>query len=143
MSSVMVLASDFPLEAFISPAEKPVVLSENIGGTAVSIRFEDDFVVWPFEGYLEIPSHKKYFADLAIYNPDCEEKVAAYLKDLLETVPELELWHVWLDGDVDHRVREAVIAADTLTAEDIRELNALETWREPVVYYCYRIQAKR
>ena len=143
MSSVMVLASDFPLEAFISPAEKPVVPSEDTEGTAVSIRFEDDFVVWPFEGYLEIPSQKKYFADLAIYNPDCEEKVAAYLKDLLETVPELELWHVWLDGDVDHRVRKAVIAADTLTAEDIRELNALETWREPVVYYCYRIQAKR
>ena len=143
MSSVMVLASDFPLEAFISPAEKPVVPSEDTGGTAVIIRFEDDFVVWPFEGYLEIPSQKKYFADLAIYNPDCGEKIVEYLRSQLETAPEIELWHVWLDGDMDHRVRQAEIPADELTPEDIRELNALETWREPVTDYCYRIQAKR
>ena len=95
MSSVMVLASDVPLEAFVSPSEKPVVLSEDTGGTTVSIRFEDDFAVWPSEGYLEIPTKKEYFADLAIYNPDCGGKVAGYLKNLLKTAPELELWHVW------------------------------------------------
>lgn len=139
MSSVMVLASDVPLEAFVSSSEKPLVLSEDAGGSTVSIRFEDDFAVWPSDGYLEIPTQKEYFADLAIYNPDCGDKVAEYLKNLLKTAHELELWHVWLDGDMDHRVRKAEIKADELTAEDIRELNALETWREPVIYYCYQI----
>ena len=133
MSSVMVLASDVPLEAFVSSSEKPLVLSEDAGGSTVSIRFEDDFAVWPSDGYLEIPTQKEYFADLAIYNPDCGDKVAEYLKNLLKTAHELELWHVWLDGDMDHRVRKAEIKADELTAEDIRELNALETWREPVI----------
>ena len=49
---------------------------------------------------------------------------------------------VRLDGSFDHRVRKVGIGADELTAEDIRELERLEVWREdPVterpVDYCF------
>ena len=71
MSSVMVLASDVPLEAFVSSSEKPLVLSEDAGGSTISIRFEDDFAVWPADVDRERPPQKEYFADLDIYNPDC------------------------------------------------------------------------
>ena len=139
MSAVMVIASDAPLEEAVSPAEELVVLSAGEGKNRVSITFDNDFAVWPFDGYLEIPSKKKHFAELYLYNPDCGEKVVEYLKNHLRAAPDLELWHVWLDGETDHRVRKAEIGIADLTPGDIRELSTLEVSRAPIIYYCYLI----
>ena len=139
MSVFMVLASDFPLEEVLPPSdleitwypEKQEAEYRNAGrGFAV---FESDW-------FPEIQTEKVYSFHLDIYGG--EEALAAYLREQLKEAGEIELWHVWLDGDFDHRVRQVEIGADELTAEDIRELERLEVWREdPVterkVDYCY------
>lgn len=140
MSVYMLLSSDFPLEEVPSPPDLVIVLEpgkqraeyRNAGrGFAVSALpwFPD-----------EIHTEKEYLFNLDIYGG--EEAVAAYLREQLEEAGEIELWHVWLDGSFDHRVRKVEIGADELTAEDIRELERLEVWREdPVaerlVDYCF------
>ena len=131
MSVYMLLSSDFPLEEVPSPPDLVIVLEpgkqggeyRNAGrGFAVSALpwFPD-----------EIHTEKEYLFNLDIYGG--EEAVAAYLREQLEEAGEIELWHVWLDGSFDHRVRKVEIGADELTAEDIRELERLEVWREDPV----------
>ena len=139
MSVVCVLASDIPLEEVPPPPgleitwypERQEAEYRNAGrGFAV---FESDW-------FPELQSEKEYFFHLSVYGG--EEALAAYLREQLREAGEIELWHVWLDGSFDHRVRQVKIGADELTAEDIRELERLKVWREdPVtgrrVDYCY------
>ena len=137
MSVYMLLSSDFPLEEVPSPPDLVIVLEPGKQGAEyrnAGRGFAVSALPWFPD---EIHTEKEYLFNLDIYGG--EEAVAAYLREQLEEAGEIELWHVWLDGDMDHRVRKAEIKADELTAEDIRELNALETWREPVIYYCYQI----
>ena len=136
MSVYILLSSDIPLEEV--PVPPGLVIAREPGKQEAEYRNAGrGFAVSALPWFLEVQTEKEYLFNLAIYGG--EEAVAAYLREQLEEAGEIELWHVWLDGDMDHRVRKAELKADELTAEDIRELNALETWREPVIYYCYQI----
>ena len=139
MSVFMILASDFPLEEVPPPPdleitwypEKQEAEYRNAGR---------GFAVFASDWFPELQTEKVYSFHLDIYGG--EEALAAYLREQLKEAGEIELWHLWLDGDFDHRVRQVEIGADELTAEDIRELERLEVWREdPVtgrrVDYCY------
>ena len=64
------------------------------------------------------------------------------MQEQLNYSREVELWHVWLDGDVDHRVRTAEISASELSLEDIRELEQLPVSQEPITNYFYRITGR-
>lgn len=140
MSVYMLLSSDFPLEEVPSPPDLVIVLEPGKQGAEyrnAGRGFAVSALPWFPD---EIHTEKEYLFNLDIYGG--EEAVADYLREQLEEAGEIELWHVRLDGNFDHRVRKVEIGADELTAEDIRELERLEVWREdPVaerlVDYCF------
>lgn len=135
MSRCFFIASDAPLEAYLDPEPLVIDVDRN---TVTSGELSGHFAVWPTAKVLELASEKKYFAGADI-EPGCEERVIAYLRGQLKISREIELWHVWLDGDVDHRVRKAEINISDLSPEDIRELERLPVVREPATDYYYRI----
>lgn len=139
MSVCTVLASDFPLEEVPPPPGLEIILRPG-KGEAEYRNAGRGFAVFASDRFLELQTEKEYSYHLDIYGG--EEALTAYLREQTEEAGEIEIWHVWLDGDFDHRVRKVKIGADELTAEDIRELEQMEVWREdPVtgrrVDYCF------
>ena len=130
MSVFMILASDFPLEE-VSPSPGMEIILEPGKREAEYRNAGRGFAVFASDRLLELQTEKEYFFELGIYGG--EEALTAYLREQLKEADEIELWHVWLDGSFDHRVRQVKIGADELTAEDIRELERLEVWREDPV----------
>ncbi|MDE7243345.1 MAG: hypothetical protein K2O18_05115 [Oscillospiraceae bacterium] len=144
MSTLMLLASDAPLQEFYPPPDFDFTVTFYIDERRTEDSGRDDgFAIIPRERVLEILSEKRYYASfewLYTYTPGRAERVIAYLKEHLKTAGEIEFWHVWQDMDFDHRVRKAEIPIDELSAEDIQELEQLEVWKEPVTDYCYVIR---
>ena len=142
MSHVMCLTSPVPLEE-IPPPPGLVILLE-AGETAYQ-NAGAGFAVFGEDPIPEVSTRLPLFYGLETYGPGHEEALAAYLRAQAEAVGELEAWSLWLDGSFCHRVRRVDIPAGELTAEDLRELEALEVWRlDPVmevpVDYCYHIR---
>ena len=139
MSSVLLLASDAPLEE--SPYPPGFSVHYDIDcGTVDDGGADDGFAVFPVKKVLELQSEKEYFSVLEWRcTRGRAEKVIEYLKTHLKTTREVEFWHVWQDMDFGHRLRKAEIPLQDLTAEDILELDRLEVWKEPVTDYCYVI----
>ena len=142
MSVVWVLASDIPLEEVPPPAGLEIVLWPGKRETEYR-NAGRGFAVFESDWLPEIQTEKAYFFHLDIYGG--EEALAAYLQERLETAGEIELWRVWLDGSFDHCVRKVGIPSGELSAEDIRELEELEVWREDPVTgrptdYCYLLK---
>lgn len=143
MSVFTVLASDVPLREVPPPPNLEIILES--GKEAEYRNAGEGFAVFESVRFLELASEKEYFFHVNLYGSGRAEDLAAYLREQLETVEEIEFWHVWLDGDFDHRVRKVEIASGELTAEDIRELLELEVWREDPVEgrltdYCYLLK---
>lgn len=141
MSSTMLLASNAPFPEVTYPAD--FIVHFDVDGKVVDDGGKDDgFAIVPTERVLELSSEKTYFAVLEwyyCYTPGRAERIIAYLEKHLEHTDEIEFWHIWQDMDFGHRVRKAEIPIHTLTAEDIRELDQLAVWQEPVTDYCYVI----
>ena len=112
MSRCFFLASDAPLEAYSDPG--PLIIDADTKAVTCG-GLPGYFAVWSADGVLELASEKEYCA---------------------------RAWHVWLDGDVDHRVRTAEISASELSLEDIRELEQLPVSQEPITNYFYRITGR-
>ena len=129
---------DAPLEAYSDPG--PLIIDADTKAVTCG-GLPGYFAVWPADGVLELASEKEYCARADIES-GCEERVIAYLQEQLNYSREVELWHVWLDGDVDHRVRTAEISASELSLEDIRELEQLPVSQEPITNYFYRITGR-
>ena len=54
----------------------------------------------------------------------------------------MELWRVWADNDmVSHRIRSVDIPADELSPDDLKEMDNLRVWEEPLTDYRYKITA--
>lgn len=139
MSVCTVLSSDFPLEEVPPPPGLQIFLEP--GKREAEYRNAGrGFAVFASDRFPELQTEKRYCFSLDVYGG--EEALTAYLREQLEEAGEIEIWRVWLDGDFDHRVRKVKIGAGELTAEDIRELEQMEVWREdPVtgrrVDYCF------
>ena len=144
MSRYMVLASDAPFQKVSCPPDFDFTITLYIDERRAEDSGRDDgFTIFPAEKMLEIPSEKKYFADLNWvyeYTPGRAERVIAYLREHLKTAEEVEWWNVWLNMDLGHRVRKAEIPISEFTADDVQELDRLKVWEEPVTDYCYVIR---
>ena len=139
MSVCTILASGFPLEEVPPPPGLEIILRPG-KGEAQYRNAGRGFAVFASGWFPELQTEKEYTYSLDLYGG--EEALAAYLREQLEEAGEIELWRVWLDGGFDHRVRKVKISADGLTAEDIRELEQMEVWREDPVTgrrfdYCF------
>ena len=126
MSAYIFLTSDSPLEEVWQPSGQ-----------------DGNFFVLHNPPILELSTDKSYFAALEIHEDGCEAEIVQYLKTQLETVSEIEVWHVWLDMDFGHKVWKVEISSDSLTPEDIQELLKQEVYQEPVIDYCYQIVQTR
>lgn len=137
MSSVMLFAADRALKEVQYPPGFTVDFDVD-NGIVDDGGMDDGFSIFSKEKVLELSSEKVYFAELQWnYTPGRAQKVIEYLEEQLDGTDEIEVWHVWQDMDFDHRVRKVTIPVDELSVEDLRELDRLEVWREPVTDYCY------
>lgn len=137
MSSVTLFASNRALKEVQYPPGLTVNFDVD-NGIVDDGGMDDGFAIFPTERVLELPSEKAYFAALEWrYTPGRAKRIIAYLEEQLGGTDEIEVWHVWQDMDFGHRVRKATIPIDELSVEDLRELDRLEVWREPVTDYCY------
>ncbi|MCI8422275.1 MAG: hypothetical protein HFF50_01910 [Lawsonibacter sp.] len=137
MSSALLIASDFPLKEVPYPSD--FVIQFDIDHRTVEDGGrEDGFAIFPIRRVLELSTKKRYFAGIEWnYTPGRTKNIIEYLREHLEHVEEVELWHIWQDMDFDHKVRKVKIPIHALTADDIQELSQLDVWKEPVVDYCY------
>ena len=139
MSSVLLFASCHPLNEIPYPSDFTVNYDID-HGTVDDGGLDNGFAIFPTEKVLELQTKKENFAILEWrYTPGRAQKVIEYLREHLKTAVEIEFWHIWRDMDFDHKVRKLEIPLDAFTVEDIRELDQLEVWREPVTDYCYVI----
>lgn len=103
---------------------------------------DDDFAVWPMEEkLLDMRTEKPYCAcvEWGQYSSGRGRLLLDYVREQMQHTRELEFWHIWLDGALDHPLRQAVIPLTELTVEDISELAQLNFPQEPPTDYCFRI----
>lgn len=137
MSSIMLIASNRPLKEIPYPLGFTIKLD-------VDNRIVDDggmdngFSIFSTERVLEISSEKSHFAGLQWhYTHGRAKRIIKYLEEHLKTIDEIELWHIWQDMDFGHKIRKVTIPINELSVNDIKELDQLEVWKEPVTDYCY------
>lgn len=138
---------DFMLEEDFDKDEPDALLLSdrqihiNIDGTIEDGNFDDDFEVWLTEKGYEMQTEKEHCAIFQWhkYTQGRAKKFIQYLREQLEKTLEIELWHIWMDGDVNHNIKVRKIAIDDLKPEDIEELENKEVWKEPCIDYCYLI----
>ena len=159
MSRVLMFASNRPFKEVPFPEDFEIHIDTKL--RTVNDGGEDDlFGISPSDGYLEIKTGMKYFAELSwfTYTPGRAARIIEYLREHLKTADEVELWHVWLDNDFDHRVRKRYVPIDELTVDILQEIDQLPVgeqpeerrphcrreidlseWEEPTTDYCYVI----
>lgn len=162
MSRILMFASDQPLKGVDLPPDYAIHIDSK-RRTVDDGGADDGFEICPSRGYLEIKTGKKYFAELGwIYTPGRAKRIIEYIRDHLKTTNEIELWHVWLDNDFDHRVRKRYVPIDGLTVDMLREIDLipvnkepsewrpqcrgqidLSEWKEPTIDYCYVITSTK
>lgn len=107
-------------------------------GTVTDGDFDDDFAVLPMEKLFGMHTEKEHCASVEWrFTPGRAEQLIGYLKEQLSRMPEVELWHTWLDEEPRHRLRQVSIPISQLTVEDIAELERQEVWQEPPTDYCF------
>ena len=80
----------------------------------------------------------------AIAQWDCGDakRLIRYIRAQCQRSGEVELWRVWADNDmVSHRIRSVDIPADELSPDDLKEMDNLRVWEEPLTDYRYKITA--
>lgn len=112
----------------------------------VLVDAENDFAISPEDKPIEIISDKPYWA---VLEGNLSAKVIDYLRMQLKKSTDLELWHIWLDGEIHYRIRRRQIAIHDLTSQDLQRLahqpvwatppDSDDTWEEPSINYYYHI----
>ncbi len=101
-------------------------------------NFADDFAVWLREKDSQMPTEKKYCAEVEWLRFTTERgaMLIEYLKEQLEDADSIELWYGWLGEEVKG-VELKRIALAELKPEDIEKLEKMEVWQEPLKHYGY------
>lgn len=132
MSRVLMFASNRPFKEIPFPEDFEIHIDTK-RRTVDDGGGDDLFGISPTNGYPEIKTDMKYFAELAWqYTPGRAARIIEYIREHLKTTDEVELWHVWLDSDLGfgHRIRKRIIPIDGLTVDILREIDQLPIWKE-------------
>lgn len=138
---------DFMLEECFDK-DKPKVLlysdraiTINADGTIEDGDFDDDFSIWLTEKDCGMKTEKEFCGILewTKYTSGRAKEVIRYLEEQLINTSEIELWHIWIEEGVFHRLNKKVISIKDLTPEDIEALDKKEVCMEPMTDYCYCI----
>ena len=103
--------------------------------------FDDDFSIWLTEKSSGMRTDKAYCAifECIRLTTGRAEQLIDYIKEQLSVTDEIELWHVCLDNEPEHKISRQEIRLGDLKSEDIFELEQKKVYIEPCVDYCYRV----
>lgn len=97
-------------------------------------------LLWPLSiGGEDIYTEKQYVAEVI---PDLKEleELLVLLKQLTEIAGEIEVWRIWQGVEYRPVIRSKGISIDTLTVEDLRELEAKDVANETTTSYGIPVQ---
>lgn len=97
-------------------------------------------LLWPLSiGGEDIFTEKQHVAEVV---PDLKEMddFLVLLKQLAGKAGEIELWRIWQGVEYRPVIRSKVIAMDSLTVEDLRELEAKDVANETTTSYGIPVQ---
>lgn len=132
MSRIMMFASNRPFKEVPFPEDFEIHIDTKLR-TVNDGGGDDLFGISPSDGFLEITTDMKYFAELSwfTYTPGRAERIIEYLRDHLKTTDKIELWNGWLDNGFNHRVRKRYVSIDELTVDILREIDQLPVGEQP------------
>ena len=98
---------------------------------------DDDFAIFPIEKTADFYTEKQFCACLEWSCTDARAaKVVEYIKEHLEKAREVEIWQMWLGGDLPPKIKNGNIPVSKLTIADIKALDAAKAWEEIPIHYC-------
>lgn len=110
-------------------------------GTITDGDFDDDFSVWLPDDPHDLPTDKKYcaFFDCVRYTDGRGAQFIDYLKQLLQTAGQIELWHVWLGSEPPIMQQITDISINELTADCLRDFLKTDVAFSTDTAFCLRI----
>lgn len=97
-------------------------------------------LLWPLSiGGEDIYTEKQYVAEVIPDLKDMDE-LLNFLKHLARKAGEIEIWRIWQGVEYRPVIRSKVISNDTLTVEDLRELEAKDVANETTTSYGIPVQ---
>ena len=107
---------------------------------AADIPIPASTLLWPLSiGGEDIYTEKKYVAEVV---PDLKEldELSEFLKQLAENAGEIEVWRIWQGVEYRPVIRTKEISVNSLTGEDLRELEAKDVANETTTSYGIPVQ---
>lgn len=147
MSVCTFLAANCPLPETAPGREYPLHIDVD-KGTIFDGDADDNYSLVQFDD-TGAYTDKKYGVCLewAYYTEGRARLILAYIKAALQHTDCVEIWRLWLMDyyEYDERpvVRKSTVPIDSLTTEDIRELDEAEIWNNPnrnrPSFYCLEV----
>ncbi|MBQ2857641.1 MAG: hypothetical protein IJE78_11095 [Bacteroidaceae bacterium] len=107
---------------------------------AADIPIPASALLWPLSiGGEDIYTEKQYVAEVIPDLKDMDE-LLNFLKHLARKAGEIEIWRIWQGVEYRPVIRSKVISNDTLTVEDLRELEAKDVANETTTSYGIPVQ---
>lgn len=107
---------------------------------AADIPIPASALLWPLSiGGEDIYTEKKYVAEVV---PDLKEmdELSEFLKQLAENAGEIEVWRIWQGVEYRPVIRTKEISVNSLTVEDLRELESKDVANETTTSYGIPVQ---
>ena len=107
---------------------------------AADIPIPASALLWPLSiGGEDIYTEKKYVAEVV---PDLKEldELSEFLKQLAENAGEIEGWRIWQGVEYRPVIRTKEISVNSLTVEDLRELESKDVANETTTSYGIPVQ---
>ena len=107
---------------------------------AADIPIPESALLWPLSiGGEDIYTEKQYVAEVV---PDLKEldELSEFLKQLAENAGEIEVWRIWQGVEYRPVIRTKEISVNSLTVEDLWELEAKDVANETTTSYGIPVQ---
>lgn len=134
MSVCTFIAADIPLQEVAPSKEYPIHIDLD-QGTIEDGGADDNFFLFSFPDVQDY-TDKKYGVYLEWYYTDGRaEQILNYMKEVLEKVESIELWHVWLMDYYEYEdspvIKKRTISIGEMTIRDIYEMDNADIWNSP------------
>lgn len=149
MSVCKFIAADIPLREVVPSKDYPIHIDVD-NGIIDDGGADDNFFLLAFPDVQDY-TDKKYGVYLEWnYTDGRAKQILNYMKEALEKVEAIELWHVWLMDYCEYEdspvIKKRVVSIREMTIQDIYELDNAEIWNSPdknipsrPSFYCLKI----
>ena len=134
MSVCTFIAADVPLQE-VAPSKKYPIHINLDKGIIEDGGADDNYYLCPFPDVQDY-INKKYGVYLEWnYTDGRAEQILNYMKEVLEKVESIELWHVWLMDYYEYEdspvIKKRTISIGEMTIRDIYEMDNADIWNSP------------